>query len=731
MAENREELFAVKGDKSHSKSFHLVGMAASANYFAKARFDELGKTNVHLLLKTIGEPIDPLFKMMVIKELEQLSETKPDDFVQYEHLFPALHDILQDPAIDFRGPAVVTILDNISRIEENKPILKAKFEIFSRSLSSPHIVSLQACLKKAGILQIFDMRTITASEKPQVYGITGHGCVYEKRPPITVPKGVVWIEMAVCGKVMYFKDLSHFIQDAVKTFLEDTPIPTEKSLQNKYVVDLGNLVGYEISVKFPGQTIADGRNTVFAQWLDGYNKEMDVFQRSGIRRFYTDMDSSQSKVVPTKVVSYENGHYLLDDESYIKIYWDSVYPTPEQVLEIKPNQTNYAIWFKEMFEQIESQEYEVRSPMILIHVGCRVPCEDSLEGPTLRRANSIERKEELVRTLPIGELLKIDARGRTYLESLINDGLLPVARILVERIEAETSPETLIHYFSAGGGDVMEFMTRVVHYTDEGYGFKYFLSLKLKAARERSSLGLDVGQDERAFEDAVKYRYSDGRTELMNMLQDEFYPKAKLFMNRFESKKGTDALAAYLMIQDKRSRSVLTMMHARDFPTDLRELIISIISKIPVEMRAMIKPATAPSAPTAPPLSVSELFDNLNKAETKETISPIIVVLGRRALADVYDVLRYDGLFTALQRVLDKNVNLLDLLVSGLIGKIQTSVEDKNALATKYREYVATAGESIKLRKILTLKGAIAKAGSRKKKHFRKKRTTRRNKHFP
>lgn len=699
-------------------------MAASANNFAKRRFDELDKTNVHLLLKTIGEPTDPFFKMMVIKELEQLSATKPDDFVQYEHLFPALHDILQDPAIDFRGPAVVTILDNISRIEENKPILKAKFEIFSRSVSSPHIVSLQACLKKAGILKIFDMRTITASEKSQVYGITGHGCVYEKRPPIKVPKGVVWIEMAVCGKIMYFKDLSHFIKDSVKTFLEDTPIPTEKSLQNKYVVDLGNLVGYEISVKFPGQTIADGKNTVFAQWLDEHNKEMDVFQRSGIRRFYTDMDSTQSKVVPTKVVSYENGHYLLDDESYIQIYWDSIYPTPEQVLEIKPNQTNYAIWFKEIFEQIESQEYEARSPMILIHVGCRIPCEDSLEGPTLRRQNSIERKEELVRTLPIEEFLKIDARGRTYLESLINDRFFPVAKILVERIEAETSPEILIHYFSEGY--VMQFMKRLYYPTYEEEAFKNFLISKFQAARERESLELDVRQDERAFEDAVKYRYSDGRTELMNMLQDGFYPKAKLFINRFESKKGSDALAAYLMIQDKRSRSVLTMMDARDFPSDLRELIIS---KIPVEMRAMVKPATAtatPAASAAPAVSVAELFDNLNKAETKDKLSPIIVELGRRVVANAADVLRYDGLFSALQRVLDKNVKELDLLVSGLIGKIQTSAGDKTALATKFRAYIATVGESAKLQKILTLKGAITKGGARKtrKNHKRSRRNT-------
>ena len=709
--------------------------ATDLYFSARDRFQKMDHTSVFEYLDALDEHNHHLI-VLIIHKLEKLSKTQPEDFLRYDSLLPALHSVLQNPALKDRPDislkvlpeisAVFLILKNISRTAEAKHILKAKFDSFladPRISSSPYVINLKAVLMKAGILQIFDMRTITASEKPQVYGITGHGCVFEKRPPITVPKGVVWIEMAVCGKIMMFKDLSHFIQDAVKTFLEDTPIPTEKSLQNKYVVDLGNLVGYEISVKFPGQTIADGNNTVFAQWLNGYNKEMDTFQRSGIRRFYTDMDSSQSKVVETKVVSYTDNHYLLDDESYVKIYADSIYPTIEQVLQVKPNQTNYAIRFKAMFQQIESQEYEVRSPMILIHVGCRVPCEDSLEGPALRRANSIERKEELVRTLPIQEFLKVDARGRTYLESLINDGFFPVAKILVERIEAETSPEILIHYFSEDY--LMQFMKRLYYPTFEEEAFKLFLISKFKAARERESLELNVRQGERAFEDAVKYRYSDGRTELMNMLQDEFYPKAKLFIHQFESTKGSDALAAYLMIQDKSSRSVLTMMDARDFPPDLRELIIS---KIPVEMRAMIKPATAPtapSAPSAPAVSVAELFDNLNKAETKDKLSPIIVELGRRVVANADDVLRYDELFTALQRVLDKNVKDLDLLVSGFIGKIQTSVEDKNALATIYRTYVATAGESVKLRKILTQKGAITKAGSRKKK-YRKKRTTRR-----
>jgi hypothetical protein len=256
--------------------------------------------------------------------------------------------------------------------------------------------------------------------------------------------------------------------------------------------------------------------------------------------------------------------------------------------------------------------------------------------------------------------------------------------------------------------------------SEDDIQFQRFLTEKYSAAQKIKRMKLIPEHEELAFEDELKQIYPDGRTELMNMLQNEFYPKAKLFINEVESKKGSDALAAYLMIQDKSSRSVLTMMNARDFPPDLRELIIS---KIPVEMRAMIKPATA-----AP--SVAELFDNLNKAETKDKLSPIILELGRRVLENAEDVLHYDGLFSSLERVLDMNVSILDLFVSSFIGKIQTSAADKSALAKKFSTHVAAAGEagSDKLKKILIQKGAIAKGGSRKKKPFRKNRSTRRNK---
>ena len=681
---------------------------------AEGRFDKMDKTNVPVLLEALNDD-NPFFILNVIDELEKLSNTNPDDFLRYDPLFPALHHTHQNPILKGGGSsAVFNILKNISQTAEAKRILNAKFDIFlAHTSSSPHLIDFKANLTKMGILKIFDMRAITASEKPQVYGITGHGCVYDKRPAITVPKGVVWIELAVCGKTMYLNDLRWFIKDAVKTFLDDTPIPTEKFLQNKYRIDLGKLVGYDISVKFPGQAIADGTNTVFAQGFDRH-RELDIYFRSGIRRFYTSMDKSQGEPVDRKVVSYDNGHYLLDDESYEKIYADSLYPTVEQVIQNKPNQLNYKICFKDMFQQIESQEYEARSPMILIHFGCRSPCVDSLEGPALRRANSIERKEELVRTLPIGELLKVDARGQTYLELLIKDELLDLAKILVERIEVETGPGTLINYFNAGQGNAMKLMT-LVSGTHES-PFQSFLIMKYKAAR----ILLKAADEERAFEDAVKYRYADGRTELMNMLQHTFYPKAKLFINEFETKKGSDAFAAYLTIQDKSSRSVLTMLDARDFPPDLRELIIS---KIPVEMRAMIKPATATAAPA---VSVAKLFNNLDTNNSKDKLSQIILELGRRAIANVDDVLRYDGLFSSLQRVLDKNVKDLDSLINGLIGKIQTSAADKSALSEKFRAYVAVAGVSAKLQKILTMKGAITKAGSRKKKYFRKNRSTRR-----
>jgi len=553
------------------------------------RLEEIYTTSIPVLLDTLAIQTNYLFTMYVLQQLAELSRTKPNDFVQSESLFPALHHILQDPKLNSFAYIVFNILDNLLRIEEAKPILKDKFYKFledPRASSSPHKTVLQACLMKAGILQIFDMRTITASEKPQVYSITGHGCVYDRRPPITVPKGVVWIEMEVCGNTVDLMDLSHFINYPSKTFLENTPIPTEKSLQNKYVIDLGNLVGYNISVKFPGQTISDGTNNVFAQMLDDKNRETDRYYKSGIRRLYENMDRSQLSQVNIKVVEHDIlGRYLLDDESYGKIYADSIYPTVEQVSKLKPTQYTYTISFKNMFQQIESQEYEPRSPMILIHAGCRVPCVDSLEGPALRRANSVDRKEDLVRTLPIEELLKVDTRGGTYLDWLIKKELFEQASLLVERIDRETSPDTLINYYRAGQAIAIK-KIRESKTNSKDIEFQRFLAEKYRAAHKTQQIKLQSEREELAFEDNLKYRYKDGRTELMYMLESEFYATAKRLINRIESRKGSDALAAYLMIQDKSSRSVLTMLDVKDFPPDLRELIIS---KIPVEMREMIK----------------------------------------------------------------------------------------------------------------------------------------------
>jgi hypothetical protein len=91
--------------------------------------------------------------------------------------------------------------------------------------------------------------------------------------------------------------------------------------------------------------------------------------------------------------------------------------------------------------------------MILIQVACRVSCNDTLvEGPTLRRQNSIERKEELVRSLPIEELLKVDASGETFLDAMIRGYLPHIAKLLLNRIEAETTPENFKKYYITGKG---------------------------------------------------------------------------------------------------------------------------------------------------------------------------------------------------------------------------------------------------------------------------------------
>jgi len=403
-----------------------------------AELAKLDMTNPVMLLDKLpsySETNEHVF-FEILDNLEKLSESKPDAFVQYPAIFNALFTILYNSFIEYENveKSVMRILKNISQTPEHKAILKTKF--YREDPSAHTTTVLREFLTRSWVLPIFDMRAIMASEgePPHVYAIQGHGCVFDRQAPIVVPKGVIWIELTVCGLVAFVYDIKKFINRETKSFLENTPIPTNEPSRQKYRADLGALTDFGIGVKFPGQPIADGKNRLFLQAFNEEGIPTDIFFKSGIDRLYTKpLNTDDYKAVKGSVDEENDSR----PTTLSKIYSDSIYPTVEQVIRTTPTQDNYTITFKNLFASIESQDYEVTKPMILINVACRTPCADlNLSTPALRRQNSEEAKTKMVSELPISELSRHGREGQTYLTSLIKQKLFRQARLLMERVES-------------------------------------------------------------------------------------------------------------------------------------------------------------------------------------------------------------------------------------------------------------------------------------------------------
>jgi len=199
--------------------------------------EKLDMTNPVMLLDKLPSYSDTNEHVFleIVHNLEKLSESTPDAFVKYPVLLNVFYDILYNPFIEYENIVknVIRILKNISRTPEHIAVLKMKLDREDPSTRMTKV--LRGLFMTSEILPIFDMRAIMASEgePPHVYAIQGHGCVFDKRPPIVVPKGIIWIELTVCGLVAFVDDIKRFINHETKSFLENTPIPTnEPSRQN-------------------------------------------------------------------------------------------------------------------------------------------------------------------------------------------------------------------------------------------------------------------------------------------------------------------------------------------------------------------------------------------------------------------------------------------------------------------------------------------------------------------
>ena len=438
--------------------------------------------SVAAVIEAYYENLDDEWMSYRIKtRLIKLAATNPGDFLNHPKLFNILYLIANGNS---EKVPVITILKNIAAAEPSKTILREKFEAYAAGETSD-ISLLRRIMRNAKVIEpsIFNMPAIMASEKPHVYALLGHGCVHMDTAPLTVPPGVIWIEMAKCGLFTWLGHIRNFVNPEMKKFLEETPIPIDEASRLQYRAFLTSHSNDSLDAKFPGERIAPGWNNLFAQNFDGEDKPTDIYFKSGIHKLYDSMDKTQYNAIQGKNLD--------------TIYADSLYPTIKQIHQETPNMVNYRIEYEELFRHIESQTYDVKKPMILIQAGCRNSCLTGAESalPTLRRLNSEERQSDFIRKVSIEELLKTKPNDRSLLVTLIDDKMYDQIKILLDRLAVEIAPNDLILYlntYSLFGSQVLLPHVFLLNVTDESYATKAheagrYIQFKMQEALEKLS----------------------------------------------------------------------------------------------------------------------------------------------------------------------------------------------------------------------------------------------------
>jgi len=378
---------------------------------------------------------------VIVKRLKDLVSTKPYEFLHYSGLFAGLQKIIRDALYPSDEP-VTHILGKICKMQHQKSILKASFEAFADNTRQNTDRMRKYVMIALGVIKkpIFDMPAILADDKPHVYALFGHACIYVDDKRIVVPPGVIWIENAFCGRYSYLSRIKGFIKADMKRFFEETPMPIDEESRSAYREFLYRMLPYYTDVKFPGDTIASGKHTFHGEMIDPRtSKPSGRFYKSGIQRLYT-TDELNPELYDTP--------YLVEDDTFktqanqnaffSQVYDGSIYPTVEQVMNTRPTSSTYAMEFEDLFLRIKEQPYETgKNPLVLINFGCRTPCgaDNELDRPALARANSIVAQKEIIRKLPNTDTLTaLKSNGKTRLYYLIEEGIYEAAKQLVERL---------------------------------------------------------------------------------------------------------------------------------------------------------------------------------------------------------------------------------------------------------------------------------------------------------
>jgi len=449
------------------------------NEYQVAEDNVLASTNVPYLFDTLNNlKFNSALHLNVLERLQYLSGRTPNDFIMYEGLFASLQTLLDNSTKFYSN--IHEILQNITMDYEQVPQMKRKFYKFL-SQTDKDTDSLHYLLKQIKVFQrsfdnVFNMSEIMASDTTHVYALLGHGCVHmeETYERLTVPDGVIWIEMAVCGHYAYVEPFKAFINDDISDFLLNTPVPVDEASKIAYQNFLYQKFDGTVQAKFPGDKVASGNNSLFSNH-DNY------YVKSGIHRLYEPKKDAIEYI--RKIRS------PMNDTLIRSIYDGSIYPTVEDAIKKQNVLLGFTIEIEEIFQQISSQTYVARKPMIIINSGCRNPCgqKGELEGPSLRRQNSETAQSNLLKKLSTEELLQVKPNGTTRLLFLMKEKMYTQAAQLVERLSNEIDPREFLTYLdrTIKSDDGEKLLTAYDMIPTDDWDLESFFDEKKSEAREQ------------------------------------------------------------------------------------------------------------------------------------------------------------------------------------------------------------------------------------------------------
>jgi hypothetical protein len=316
----------------------------------------------------------------------------------------------------------------------------------------------------------------------------GHGELEADMPPVEIPKGVILINTAVCGKYSYDTPMvDHIRNDQVKEFYLNTPYPRtpdERLAYNQalYKLSLGGFVAHDVSVytaAFEGEIVPESKNAPYM--ILGY-----ALPSSGIRRLYVTEVEDANMGARYKALSLPPTSNALATS-----YKHSVYPSKEQVAGQDPKtykMRNFHFRLSEVIDDMltnEGRKFKIPPPeldadgnvvkhVILIDGGCKNFSEHKYtssipysragsvsntrkfgavtlaNGNSYTDANAIREVDS--KTIP-ALITEVDENGNTRLMAYIQEGRYDAAHRLLVRITTKDdstrlSPSDILQYIA-------------------------------------------------------------------------------------------------------------------------------------------------------------------------------------------------------------------------------------------------------------------------------------------